>query len=182
MNELSEDMKNEEVFEKIGPASEANKIFDLISQLNTTSLKESRQISKIPRFGVLLKQEKTKNNEISSTNSLSSQTGSSEDTNINIRPSRIDRTSNTQKRRVSLSNSSSLLNKTRSLSTQPSTDNLSMFSDKSDKKIRYLVKHRPKSSQVKIFSQKLELKNVKSKINSLDKANYVPGGGNVVVS
>lgn len=181
MNELNKDMNCEEVFEKIEPVSEANKIFDLISQLNTASLKENRPISKIPRFGVLLKQEKTKHKEDSSTNSLSSQTVSSEDTSIN-RPSRIDRTENSQKRRVSMSNSSSLLNKTRSLSTQPSTDNLSIFSDKSDKKIRYLVKHKPRSSQVKIFSQKLELKNVKSKINSLEKANYVPGGGNVVVS
>lgn len=35
--------------------------------------------------------------------------------------------------------------------------------------------------KVKIFSSKIELKNVTSKIGSLEKANYVPGGGNVNV-
>ncbi|RNA30821.1 microtubule-associated 4 [Brachionus plicatilis] len=170
MSELSEDVNSVEA------VSEASKIFDLISQLNSTGLKESRQMSKIPRFGVLLKQEQVKKNQDSSTHSSPRQD------NCASRSSRVERTSSAQSRALSVFNSSSLLNKTRSLSSQPSTDNLSMLSDRSDKKVRYVVKHRPRASNVKIFSQKVELKNVKSKINSLDKANYVPGGGNVVVS
>lgn len=72
------------------------------------------------------------------------------------------------------------------------------------KNVRYILKHKPRETQVasvffsvliflnfhklkflkvKIFSQKVEIKNVHSKIGSLEKAaTYTPGGGNVVVS
>lgn len=83
----------------------------------------------------------------------------------------------------------------------------SLFGD-GKKTVRYIIRHKPRESQVasvfymklvlmhlfiniyffyliyqvKIFSQKLELKNVASKINSLEKAaTYQPSGGNVVV-
>lgn len=47
--------------------------------------------------------------------------------------------------------------------------------------VKYVVNYKPKESQVKIFSKKVEIKNVSSKIGSLEKANYVPSGGNVVI-
>lgn len=71
------------------------------------------------------------------------------------------------------------------------------------KNVRYILKHKPRETKVasvfsiliflnfhklkflkvKIFSQKVEIKNVHSKIGSLEKAaTYTPGGGNVVVS
>lgn len=58
----------------------------------------------------------------------------------------------------------------------------SLFGD-GKKTVRYIIRHKPRESQVvKIFSQKLELKNVASKINSLEKAaTYQPSGGNVVI-
>lgn len=52
----------------------------------------------------------------------------------------------------------------------------------SAKRVIRMVRHKPKESQVKIFHQKVELKNVTSKIGSLEKAaDYVPGGGNVKI-
>ncbi|CAF0727181.1 unnamed protein product [Brachionus calyciflorus] len=160
-------------------------IFDLISQLNQTDLEpEKHRISKIPRFGNLLKLEQLKNKNFdSSSNNSQTSSISQNGSHHEERPSRLMQIFNNQKRGVSLSNSSGFT-KTRSLSTQASNDNLSLCSDRSDmnnKTVRYVIKHKPKPSQVKIFSQKVEFKGVKSKINSLEKANYVPGGGNVII-
>lgn len=53
--------------------------------------------------------------------------------------------------------------------------------DGNKKKVRYAVKHKPRESKVKIFSQKVEIKNVSSKIGSLENHNYKPTGGDVVI-
>lgn len=49
------------------------------------------------------------------------------------------------------------------------------------KPVRYAVKHKPRESKVKIFSQKVEIRNVSSKIGSLDNANHKPAGGDVII-
>lgn len=55
------------------------------------------------------------------------------------------------------------------------------FNKDGTKNVKYVFRYKPKESQVKIFSQKVQIKNVSSKIGSFAKANYVPGGGNVVI-
>jgi hypothetical protein len=73
----------------------------------------------------------------------------------------------------------------RSLSVSSPNDdsfNESDFNIDGTKTVRYVVRHKPKESQVKIFSEKVKIKNVSSKIGSFDKANHVPGGGNVQVN
>ena len=72
----------------------------------------------------------------------------------------------------------------RSLSVSSPNDdsfNESDFNLDGTKTVRYVVRHKPKESQVKIFSEKVKIKNISSKIGSFDKANHVPGGGNVQV-
>ena len=103
------------------------------------------------------------------------------------------RIATTYKRGVSLS-ASTMMDKTfRSMSINESQESLNMpasgtptdqrstVGESNNKNVRYIIRHKPRESQVKIFSQKMIIKNVGSKIGSLEKANYVPGGGNVVV-
>lgn len=49
------------------------------------------------------------------------------------------------------------------------------------KNIRYAVRHKPRESKVKIFSQKMEIKNVASKIGSLKNYDHKPAGGDVII-
>lgn len=57
----------------------------------------------------------------------------------------------------------------------------SVLSSEGKKKVRYIIRHKPRESQVKIFSQKLDIK-AQSKIGSLERAaNYTPHGGNVKI-
>ena len=63
MTELSENLNSTIILKNIEPLSNQNNIFDLISQLNDVNINEpaeSRPVSKIPRFGNLLKQEQIK--------------------------------------------------------------------------------------------------------------------------
>lgn len=66
-----------------------------------------------------------------------------------------------------------------------SSTNESIQSKKSTQKpkkiIRVAVRHKPRESKVKIFSQKVEIKNVSSKIGSLENYNHKPQGGDVVI-
>lgn len=92
------------------------------------------------------------------------------------------------KRGVSLSNAPKAMKTTRSMSINDSAskenldDSASVISSEGKKSVRYIVRHKPRESQVKIFSQKVEIKNVASKIGSLEKAaTYTPSGGNVKI-
>lgn len=85
------------------------------------------------------------------------------------------------KRGVSLSKNASTNSKARAASITAESREELLNSLKNSKQVKYVIKHQPKQSQVKIFSQKVELKNVSSKIGSLEKATYAPGGGNVKV-
>ena len=113
------------------------------------------------------------------------------------------------KRGTSLSNAPNRMKSTRSMSINDgSKENLddceSVVSSEGKKKVRYVIRHKPRESQVikfaiycffltlfqqtnfvlkvKIFSEKLEIK-AKSKIGSLEKAaNYTPHGGNVKIT
>ncbi len=51
---------------------------------------------------------------------------------------------------------------------------------KNKKTVRYAVRHKPRPSKVKIFSEKVEVK-ASSKIGSLKNADYKPSGGDVVI-
>lgn len=66
-----------------------------------------------------------------------------------------------------------------------SSTNESIESKKSSVKpkkvVRVAVRHKPRESKVKIFSQKVEIKNVSSKIGSLENYNHKPQGGDVVI-
>lgn len=54
--------------------------------------------------------------------------------------------------------------------------------NKGEKKaVRYAVRHKPRESKVKIFSQKVEIKNVSSKIGSLENYSHKPQGGDVII-
>lgn len=86
------------------------------------------------------------------------------------------------KRGISLSKNASTSTKARAASITAESREELLNSLKNTKQVKYVIKHQPKQSQVKIFSQKLELKNVSSKIGSLEKATYAPGGGNVKVN
>jgi hypothetical protein len=85
------------------------------------------------------------------------------------------------KRGVSMSKNAPMTSKARAASITAESREELLNSLKSTKQVKYVIKHQPKQSQVKIFSQKVELKNVSSKIGSLEKATYEPGGGNVKV-
>jgi hypothetical protein len=89
------------------------------------------------------------------------------------------------KRGVSLSNVPKMKT-TRSMSINDAADSLddtaSQVSSEGKKNIKYVVRHKPRESQVKIFTQKVEIKNVSSKIGSLEKAaHYTPSGGNIKI-
>ena len=60
--------------------------------------------------------------------------------------------------------------------------NGSLSGGNSSKTVKYVIKHKPRESKVKIFSQKLDVSTVSSKIGSLEKAaTYKPNGGNVKI-
>ena len=67
-------------------------------------------------------------------------------------------------------------------SDQQSSNNEQKFNADGTRNVKYIVKHKPRESQVKIFSQKLALKNVTSKIGSLENYDHKPAGGSVVVN
>ena len=62
-----------------------------------------------------------------------------------------------------------------------SSDSTGTSKSKPKKTVRYAVRHKPRESKVKIFSQKVEIRNVSSKIGSLDNYNHKPAGGDVVI-
>lgn len=78
---------------------------------------------------------------------------------------------------------SSLTKRGSSLSAAISTNSMGSVcgSTENKKSIRYAVKHKPRESKVKIFSQKVEIKNVSSKIGSMENYNHKPAGGDVII-
>jgi hypothetical protein len=180
-----------------------------INQNNDKSSIPTPNLTKIPRISVSIQQKKPENtplpppsDQVSQKPQVNRQPPASKKPNtLNIEPKILPKSSTKTSPRsfsrdvssVSVSQTATTVQNSQktapkrgtslTASTSISSLNTSFNGEdvKNKKTVRYAVRHKPRPSKVKIFSQKVEIKNATSKIGSLNNYDYKPSGGDVVI-